>query len=142
MTVKLKRLIPGLILILAMNSAFAEALTISNAWIKNLPAVVPMRAGYMTIANNTSQSIEIIEVESEVFTAVEIHETIEKDGMMSMQPVSTLTIASGMTTKLAPGGKHLMMMKPEPILKPGDLVTVTLKFSDGNTQTLQMTVRK
>jgi len=132
----------GIILTLAMSPVFAEALNISDAWIKNLPPVVPMRAGYMTIENSTDQRIQIIGAESEVFTAVEIHETVEKDGMMSMQPVSVLTIPPGTTTQLAPGGIHLMMMQPEETLKPGDLVSVTLKFDDGNTQTMQMTVRK
>ncbi len=132
----------SVILILAMPPVFAESLNIGNAWIKNLPPVVPMRAGYMTIENKTGQRIQIIGAESEVFTSVEIHETVEKDGMMSMQPVSVLIIPPGTTTQLAPGGIHLMMMQPQETLKPDDLVSVTLKFNDGNTQTLQMTVRK
>ena len=77
-----------------------------------------MRAGYMTINNNTSQTIKIVGAESEVFTAVDIHESVMKDGMMSMQALPHLTIAPGETTKLAPGGMHLMMMKPQATLKP------------------------
>lgn len=120
----------------------ADTLKISDAWIKNLPPVVPMRAGYMTIENQSVQTLKIVEVESEVFTQVDIHETVEKNGMMSMQPMSPLVIPAGSTIKLAPGGIHLMMMQPKESLKPGDQVNVTLSFDDGNTQTLQMTVRK
>ena len=136
------RSVLAVILILATTPVIGDVLKISDAWIKNLPPVVPMRAGYMTIENNTDQAIKIIGAESEVFTAVEIHETIEKDGMMSMQPVSILSIPAGTEAKLTPGGMHLMMMQPEEDLKPGDLVSITLKFDDGSTQTLQMTVRK
>ena len=136
------RSVLAVILILATTPVIGDVLKISDAWIKNLPPVVPMRAGYMTIENNTDQGIKIIGAESEVFTAVEIHETIEKDGMMSMQPVSILSIPAGTEAKLTPGGMHLMMMQPEEDLKPGDLVSITLKFDDGSTQTLQMTVRK
>ncbi len=86
--------------------------------------------------------VSIIDVESEVFTAFDIHETMENNGMMSMQPLTSLTIAAGTSRELAPGGMHLMMMQPQQTLKPGDLVAVTLKLDNGDTQTLQMTVRK
>ncbi len=132
----------GFVFLVATSSVFGDSLTITDAWVKNLPPVTPMRAGYMTINNHTGQTIKIIGAESEVFTAVDIHETVMKDGMMSMQALPHLTIAPGETAKLAPGGKHLMMMKPQTTLKPGDIVSVTLKFDDGNSQTLQMTVRK
>ena len=131
-----------IVLLLTSLSSAADSLKIGSAWIKNLPAVVPMRAGYMTIENNSAQTVTIVEVESEVFTRVEIHETTRKNGMMSMQPLPSLIVSAGAMVKLAPGGIHLMMMQPLIILKPGDLVNVILRFESGNTQTLQMTVRK
>ncbi len=124
------------------QSSAADSLGISNAWIKNLPPVVPMRAGYLTIKNHSSQLIKIIAAESELFMQIEIHENIEKNGMMSMQPVSSLSVQAGETVELSQGGIHLMMMHPKVTLKPGDEVEVSLHFDDGNTQTLQMTVRK
>ncbi|MCP3687667.1 MAG: copper chaperone PCu(A)C [Gammaproteobacteria bacterium] len=117
-------------------------LTISGAWIKNLPAVVPVRAGYMTITNTAEQNISITGIESELFTAVELHETVENDGMMSMQQLTGLTIAAGTSRELKPGGIHLMMMRPRQTLKLGDLVTVRLLLDNGDTQTLQMIVKK
>ncbi len=122
--------------------SIADALKISDAWIKNLPPVVPMRAGYLTIENDSNRAINIIAVESEVFTQVDIHESIEKNGMMSMQPLSHLIVPAGATVKLAPGGIHLMMMQPKIALKPGDRVDISLRFESGDTQTMHMTVRK
>ncbi len=139
---RLFRFIFSSIILIYTISALSAPLTITDAWIKNLPPVVPVRAGYLTITNASDQSVEVIGIESELFTAVEMHETVENDGMMSMQPLARLSIAAGASRELKPGGIHLMMMRPTQTLKLGDLVTVTLLFDSGDTQTLQMIVRK
>ncbi len=132
----------SLVLVMLALRVNAAPLNITDAWIKNLPPSVPMRAGYMQIENNSDIPYRITGIESEVFTAIDIHESIEKNGMMSMQPISPLVIEADTAVKLAPGGIHLMMMGPKQMLKPGDRVNISLKYDDGSTQTLQMTVRK
>ena len=135
----------SLIFISLLFSTFlvlADSVVVTGAWIKNLPPTVPMRAGYMKLQNLADEPISIVSVESDIFMHVDIHETIEKNGMMSMQPASPLRIPAGATLELAPGGIHLMMMKPMETLKPGDQVSITLQFDDGSTQTLEMTVRQ
>ena len=129
-------------LLVSTFSTTADPLIIKNAWIKNLPPTLPMRAGYMTLENTSDKPISIVAVESEVFTQIDIHETVKKDGMMSMRPVSPLAIPAGTRTELAPGGIHLMMMQPQKTLKPGDQVSITLQFDDGSYQSLPMTVKK
>jgi len=131
-----------LALFVASFSAFADSIVVTEAWIKNLPPSVPMRAGYMKLENTSAKSLSIVGVESELFMQVDIHETVKKNGMMSMQPVPVLSIPAGTAVELAPGGMHLMMMKPKETLKPGDQVSITLQFDDDSTQTLQMTVKK
>lgn len=142
----LKQVTPGatllLMIILFIQPASAATLQISDAWIRYLPPVVPVRSGYMTIDNNSGVAVQITDIESEVFTQVEIHETVSKDGMMSMRPVSPLVIPAGATIKLLPGGLHLMMMKPERLLNPGDRVVVILHFDNNMSQVVKMTVRK
>ena len=120
----------------------AAKLEITEAWIKNLPMVVPMRAGYMDISNNQAQTIKIERLQSEAFARIEIHRSVEKDGLMSMQPVSVLAISSGETVRLAPGGFHLMMMNPLKTLVPGNKVVVTIGYDDQSTQDIEMMVRK
>lgn len=132
----------GLILLMLTLRVEAAPLNITDAWIKNLPPTVPMRAGYMQIENHSDIPYRIIGIESEVFTAIDIHESVKKSGMMSMQPISPLIIEADTAVKLAPGGIHLMMMGPKQVLKPGDRVNISLKYDDGSTQTLQMTVRR
>ena len=122
-------------------SGFAQ-LEFSDAWIKNLPPPVPVRAGYMTIHNSQSRAMSIVAIHSDAFASVEIHQTRMQDGMMRMDPVPNLTIAPGETVQLAPGGLHLMMMQPVEPTQPGDIHRITLEFDDGSSQTLELTVRK
>ena len=120
----------------------AASLQITEAWIKNLPMSVPMRAGYMVISNNQAQTIKIKWLKSEAFARIEIHQSVEKDGLMSMHPVNLLTISSGETVQLAPGGIHLMMMNPLTTLVPGNKIVVTIGYDDLSTQKIEMIVRK
>jgi len=122
-------------------TGFAQ-LEFSDAWIKNLPPPVPVRAGYMTIHNPQSRAISIVEIHSDAFASVEIHLTRMQDGMMRMDPVPNLTIVPGETVQLAPGGLHLMMMQPVEPTQPGEVRRITLEYNDGSRQTLELTVRK
>ena len=136
----MSRLLLILLLILP-GSAIAE-LDIYNAWIKNLPPAVPVRAGYMTIRNTQANAVSIIAIRSDAFTSVEIHRTIAEDGMMRMEPVPTLVIEPDSSVQLAPGGLHLMMMNPAEPTKPGDVLQIVIEPDDDSTQSLNMTVKK
>jgi len=136
------KLLVILSLLVSSFSAFGDSIIITEAWIKNLPPTVPMRAGYMKLKNTSTRSLSIVAVESDIFMHVDIHESVEKNGMMSMRPLSALPIPAGTAVELAPGGIHLMMMGPKQTLKPGDQVSITLQFDDDSKQTLQMTVKK
>ena len=71
-----------------------------------------MKAGYMTLTNNTDETIDITHVSSPQFDRAEIHETVLEDDVSRMRPVGVLTIAAGESVRLEPGGKHLMLMQP------------------------------
>lgn len=136
----MSRLLLILLLILP-GSAIAE-LDIHNAWIKNLPPAVPVRAGYMTIHNTQAKEVSIVAISSDAFASVEIHRSIAEDGMMRMEAVPTLVIEPDSTVQLAPGGLHLMMMNPAEPTKPDDVLQIVIEFDDGSTQSLNMTVKK
>jgi copper(I)-binding protein len=121
-------------------SAFAE-LEIVDAWIKNLPPSVPMRAGYMTIHNPGETAVTILSIRSDAFASIDIHRSVMQDGMMRMDPVTSLSIAPGESLQLAPGGYHLMM-QPLQATRPGQEIEIVLQFDDGSEQRLTMTVIK
>ena len=130
-----------MLLLILPGSAVAE-LEIHDAWIKNLPPAVPVRAGYMTVRNAQANAVSIVAIHSDAFASVEIHRTIAEDGMMRMEPVPTLVIEPDSSVQLAPGGLHLMMMNPTEATRPGDVLQIVIELDDGSAQSLNMTVKK
>ena len=132
-----------LILTLLMIPALARAeLEVSDAWIKQLPPTVPVRAGYMTIQNTGDTAARIVGADSESFGSVEIHESLMQDGMMRMEQREVLVIEAGATLRLEPGGLHLMLMMPAQPTSPGEIHRVVLRLGDGSTRSVDMTVKK
>ena len=136
----MKRLLISLCLLLPIN-AMAE-LQVEDAWIKQLPPTVPVRAGYMAIENPEDKTITIVGAESEAFGSVEIHRTVQDGDMMSMQPVDSLSLAPQQRLLLEPNGTHLMLMMPANPTELGQQLTVTLIFADGRRQQVLLTVKK
>jgi copper(I)-binding protein len=114
----------------------------NNGWIKQLPPVVPMRAGYMQIENPSMQDIEVTAIRSDFFESVEIHESMMADGMMKMVELDHLLIPAGKRVDLKPGSKHLMLITPKTNLQLGDKVDLIITFSDKTSQTVQLEVRQ
>ncbi|MDH3218570.1 MAG: copper chaperone PCu(A)C [Gammaproteobacteria bacterium] len=133
---------PLLALLMIIPLAALADLEISDAWIKNLPASVPVRAGYLTLRNLTKKSVTIVGAISPGFASVEIHRSVSQDGMARMEAVPKLQIEGGTTVRLEPGGLHLMMMQPAQPTSPGELYRITFEYADGSRQSLQMEVRK
>lgn len=131
--------LPLILLLIFSPIALAE-LDIRDPWIKNLPPSVPVRAGYMTIHNPQTKTVSIVSLRSDAFASIEIHRTIEQDGMMRMEQVPSLKIESNSSVQLAPGGLHLMMMNPSEPTQPGDLLEIVIVLDDGSEQRVDMQV--
>ena len=131
-----------LTLVLLLPNAATAQLQISDAWIKHLPASVKVRAGYLTLYNPHPRDVALQSVHSQTFHHIEIHQTVEQDGLMQMQQIPQLMIEAKSGVQLSPGGLHLMMMRPATELAPGDLVTITIEFTDGNQQSFDMIVKE
>ena len=113
-------------------SAAASTLTIKDPWVKAGPAG-EMTAAFGTLVNNTDADITITAAESPA-SPLELHEMTMKDGTMVMQPKEGgVVIKAKGNHELAPGGDHLMLMKPAKAIEPGDELSFTLKLADGKT---------
>lgn len=131
-----------LLFILLWPMVAAAEVEVRDAWIKQLPPTVPMRAGYLTLHNRGDSTMLLTGASSDAFGRVEIHRSYEQDGMMRMDPVDSIELPANTEFRLEPGGYHLMMMMPRAATRAGDRVGLVLEFSDGSRQSLQMTVRK
>ncbi len=122
------------------STALAAPLTVKHARVPEGPPVAPVLAGYLVIENPGARSVRVTGASSPLFAAVEIHEMHMKDGMMEMKRLPSLTIPAGGRVELAPGGLHLMLIKPSRPLRAGDLIPVTLKLDDGSRLELSLPV--
>lgn len=118
-------------LLLALNGHAAGRLVVEHAWIRTAPPGAMMLAGYATLRNAGDAPLRVIGAESRDFGDVSLHESIVENGMERMRPLGELTIAPGAHVEFAPGGKHLMLMRPKRELKAGDSVTVHISTSAG-----------
>ncbi len=112
--------------------------SIDSASYKNETTGKYMTGSFMTITNNSSKEITLLGGSSPVAGIVEIHEVV--NGVM--QPLADgLKIAAHSDVKLRMGGYHVMLLELTHELKAGEEAEITLRFSDGTTQTITAPVK-
>ena len=106
-----------------------SAAMVSHLIVREILPGAKSTAGYFTLMNHANKPIKLLEVSSEAFAKVEIHEHLMEDGMMSMQQVSKpIVIKPHQSVKFVPGGYHLMLFKPKQKIRKGTEVTLQFKF--------------
>ncbi len=118
------------------------AIGIEGAWIRALPPTVKNTAAYLSVTNHSDSAQAVIGARAEVAGKVEIHTTVRKDGMVRMQQLPGVAVASGETVEFAPGGIHLMLLGLAYPLQPGDEVELCLVFAAGAEVCTTADVRK
>jgi copper(I)-binding protein len=104
--------------------------------------VVPSRpaAGYFTLKNETGKDRKIVSASSPDCGMLMLHLS-KHDGGEHMMMVDSVNVPAGGSVSFAPGGYHLMCVKPSQRVKPGNTVRITLDFDDGGTLTADFNVR-
>ena len=74
--------------------------------------------------------VALVGVTSDDVLRMEIHETTEENGMMSMAQLKSIPVPAGKTVKLEPGGKHLMIWGVGGYSRQRGLLKMTLIFSN------------
>jgi copper(I)-binding protein len=115
-------------------------ITVSDAWVRWLPANLPA-GGYVTLKNTGTRVQVLTGATSPDFAEVSLHQSVQRDGVSQMQPVSRVEIPPGGALSLAGSGYHLMLEQPRRPLKPGDQVSITLHFVGGSSTTARFDVR-
>jgi len=122
----------GLLLAACANTASAAGhLVIDGAWIRSAPPGAMMLAGYASLRNDGDAAVIVTAADSADFGSVSLHESIEEGGVARMRALDRVEIKPGASVVFAPGGKHLMLMRPKHELKPGDSVKIHLDTNSG-----------
>lgn len=132
-----------LILPLILLPASAEAApAVVDAWIPEAPPVSTVMAAFMTIRNPDADDVKIVSVQSEKFSEIQMHLSIDEDGVAKMLPQKALIIPAHGELQLRPGSYHLMLFNPVAPLKAGDKVTLNFTFADGSKLPVVADVKK
>ena len=132
---------PGLLLAVFLAAAgCTDGVTVSGAWIRSLPGDLPA-AGYFTMHNPGSRGATLVGASAADFEAVELHQSVERDGLQTMAPVDSVEIPGHGELEFRPGGYHLMLMRPRRPLAVGDTEPITLRFEDGSQLHVDFAVR-
>lgn len=131
-----------LVLILLAPGAAAGGLELRDPWIRAAPPSAQAMAGYVELANTGSAPIRVTAASSPDFGAVELHEMRMDDGVMRMRALDAIELPAGVSVRLAPGGDHLMLMRPVRALRAGDRVEIVFEVEGGAAASADFSVRE
>jgi hypothetical protein len=127
---------------IAAPTAHLEA---EAAWIRTTTGTKDpsMTAAFMTLVNSSEATVQLTSVDCPGAGIVQLHQMVMQSGKMVMQEVKGgIPIPAGTPTRLAPGGYHIMLMKLQRGFAAGDMVDLTLHFSDGGSLVVQAPVKQ
>lgn len=119
-------------LAVAAGAQSNSAPTVSGAWARATPPGVETGAVYLTIVNGTTRDA-LVAARSDAARTVELHGSMQTNGVLEMRKIERRELAPGETLQLAPLGAHLMLIGLAAPLVPGRDIAVTLIFEHAGT---------
>lgn len=139
----IRRLLLLLLLTLPGATVYAATdLRVRGAWIQEAPPGATVLAAYLVLTNGGTRAQTLVSVSSPDFATVEIHTSQIVNGIASMTQLQDLTIPAQGQQIFAPGGAHLMLLRPKRALRAGDAVRLQLHFSGATTLDITAQVQR
>lgn len=111
----------------ALVAGCGAELAASDPWIRAAPPGASASAGYVVLRNGTGETLRCDAVRAEDFGAAELHRTVVEDGMSRMLRDQVIELAPGAEVRLAPGGLHIMLFRPQRTLAAGSRTRLTVQ---------------
>ncbi len=137
---RLTRLLLGLSLLASAGFASAAEMDVRDPWVALAPPGAHATAAFMELENSGEEAVDVVSADADGFKKVELHESINEDGMHRMIEQERITVPAGGTVRLAPGGYHVMLIGPQRSLEEGETVLVELGLGDGSRIDVEATV--
>lgn len=118
----------------------AGNLVITQAWARATPPGAAVGAAYLTVENRGGADERLLSASSPAAGAVEVHETVEENGMARMRPLAEVVVPAAGKLEMRPGDAHMMLVGLTAPLKEGDTVPVTLTFESAGSVTVDFIV--
>jgi periplasmic copper chaperone A len=132
----------ALIVLAACSAGGRQAVSVSDPMARPSPLESGTGGAFMTLRNGGSQADRLRSAASPAAKVVELHETVDDNGVMRMVPQQDgWEIAPGADLVLKPGGKHLMLIDLRRPLQPGETIEITLTFDKAGQVKVQVPVK-
>lgn len=116
-------------------------LYVDQAWVRVSPNKDTPSAGYFVVHGGEAP-VELRDVMTDRALRVEMHESVTKEGKVTMQPISAVPIPAKSEVAFAPGGKHLMLFGVNAEAVQQGKVPLTFLFSNGDRIIVDAIVQK
>lgn len=117
-----------------------QRLAVEDAWAPPSLDGASVGTAFVTIANHGDKDLTIHSLSSPVATTVELHTHVMENGKMQMRRVEPMEIPAHGTLSMKPGGLHLMLIGLRRPITDSETITVTLKLTDGYSQSIAFPV--
>lgn len=124
----------------APAGAVASAPQVREAWVAETPPGARHAAAYLVLTGG-ARADELLAVASPVAEVAELHTVRDEGGVSRMVPEPSLALPANAEVRLAPGGRHLMLVNVKRALRPGERVPLLLRFRHAGAVTVQAEVR-
>jgi copper(I)-binding protein len=114
---------------------------VTQAWVRMTPAM-PMGAGFFSLRNPCRSDIVLAGAASPRFGDVSMHETRVEGGVSRMRPLDRVVLRPGERVEFAPGGRHLMLMKPDARVAADGKARIEFELADGRRLPVDFDVRR
>jgi copper(I)-binding protein len=113
-----------------------------DAWVRAISPGMQMSAAYGVLVNTTPTELVLDAFSSDVFGSVSLHRTELVDGVSQMREVEGYTLAPGDSLEMAPGGYHLMLMRPVAFPSVGHKIRLHISTRDGRRFSFEVPVER
>ncbi len=131
----------NILLISFANSASTENVSVLDGYIRGLPPSVTNTSAYMRILNSSNEDLVLTGGTSEFAESVSLHRSETQNSIISMSPVSSVSVPGNGELLLQSGSLHFMFMGLKAPLNNDEEVKLTLIFQGGIEKSISLPVR-
>ena len=132
----------GAALVTVVPASAGESLQAENAWVPWAPPGLKVHVAYMTIVNRGATDQIIVSAESIDYERIELHRSVIKDGVSTMQAIDEVRVPANGHVEFAPTGLHLMLIGPRRPQAVDGHVQIVLRLRSGEEVDVSAVVRR
>ena len=132
----------GAALMTVVPASAGESLQAENAWVPWAPPGLKVHVAYMTIVNRGATDQIIVSAESPDYERIELHRSVIKDGVSTMEAIGEVKVPANGRVEFAPTGLHLMLIGPRRPPALDGHVQIVLRLSSGEEVDVSAVIRR